>query len=140
MQQKNSIKIDGKEFLVKELTVKELLFICVKVGWIPSRPEVDIPIGDKPLYEVVLSFASDMKVSDLVILAPSDIKKIYDLFIEVNRVTFDILEYLDLKKMVEELKNTLVSGFISDYSTLLKTVQKEVSNAGDGRKRIAVKK
>lgn len=120
MRQRETITIGDKEITIKELKVKEILFLCCEAGWIPSLPDVDLKNEENlPLYELGLSFVSDLTNKDFLNLAPSDLKKLYDVFMDVNKTTISVAKHLGLDKIVENMKGRLVSIFASKYEELL---------------------
>lgn len=117
MKQRGIVKIDDEEITVKELTVKELLFIASKLGWISVSEEFDIPEGkDLDILDLLILLSSDIKKSSLILLAPSELEKIGRSFLDVNKATLAMTKYLGFDKALETIKDDMVKGLISDVS------------------------
>jgi hypothetical protein len=123
MKQRKTIKIDEKEITIKELTVDELIYLCSRAGWgkMPEKMNSERfdKLKDVSVLDVGVSFVSDIKKEDCYALAPSEIRKIYDVFTEVNQEAMNIVKYLGVDKIVEDMKDNLMKHFIGDYSKLL---------------------
>lgn len=137
MKKRKEIKLDDKEISIKELTIKDLIFLCHRVGWFPDLPDVGIDdlvdkYKDIPIHDLMLSFASDLTAKDVIVLAPSELKVIYDVFMEVNEVTFSTAKFFGLDKILGEFKTTIVKGFVSEYVSLMglevKKIQSKVTD------------
>jgi hypothetical protein len=123
MKQRKTIKIDEKEITIKELTVDELIYLCSRAGWMKMPEKMNSErfnkLKDVPVLDVGVSFVSDIKKEDCYAFAPSEIRKLYDVFIEVNQEAMNIVKYLGVDKIVEDMKANLMKHFMGDYSKLL---------------------
>jgi len=116
MKQRKIIKFGDREIQINELTVKEVLFLLSKIGLVPMKPEYDLTeqFKDKSIYETILSLASDVTTKEIVGLSPSEVKKLFDVFMEVNQTTLDIAKYMGLEKAFEDTKDQIVNTFIRE--------------------------
>ena len=116
MKQRKAIKFGDREIEIKELTIKEILFPMAKIGLIPMKPEYDLSekYKDKSIYETILSLTSDITMEEVIGFSPSELKKIYDVFAEVNKTTFDVAKYMGLEKAFEGTKDQIVEGLIRE--------------------------
>ncbi|MBW1666845.1 MAG: hypothetical protein JRJ66_02100 [Deltaproteobacteria bacterium] len=114
MRKRKTIKIDDREFTVKELTVKEILEILDEAGG--SGSDEGGPIDQiqdlKALVEKHLVKATDAKIDDFKGMAPSEIKQIVDAFREVNSVFFDAAQRLGLGHLLGRFKSALLKDFL----------------------------
>lgn len=112
MRKRKTIKIDGREFTVKELTVGEILEIFNEAG---NEQGQDRPLEQvqdlKVLVERHLAKATDATIDDFKGMAPSEIKQIVAAFREVNSVFFDAAQRLGLGNLLEGLKSALLKDF-----------------------------
>ena len=124
MRKREVIKIDDKEIVLKELTVMELIYLCHRTGWIKIPQNIDEKQFEKykdiPVYDVVLTFISDISKNEIMLFAPSEIKTLYNAFKNVNSVTFETAKYMGVGKLIDDMREGLVKHFMSDYSKLLK--------------------
>lgn len=121
------VKIGDKEITVKELTVKELLYMAHKVGWIPLVEGTNIEgIEDLSFPDLALRFSSDATKKDIILLAPSEVETLYNVFLDLNKTVFSTVSYLGLDKAIESFKNEIVQNFLSDLSG---EVTKEISKS-----------
>lgn len=140
MKQRQVIKIDEKEITIKELTIKELLYLCYRTGWISDAVGIDFEEQfkqqkDLPLPDLVLSFVSDISKQEVLALAPSEIKELYNLFMKTNAVTFSLAQYLGLDMMLENAKSELVKTFMMGYADLAKKEFQALS----GKDKVSIK-
>lgn len=100
---------DGKSVTVHELTADQIIGLLS-----------DDALGDKGELSVAnikifgdrhLANATDLKVEDMLSMAPSELKVVYDAFAEVNATFFAIARSVGLEKLLTELKTALVEDF-----------------------------
>lgn len=108
------IKIDEKEIIVNELSVKDLLSLFDE-----SDPEKGIE-GFLGQVDEFLPRATDAKLDELKQMAPSELKLLYDAFKEVNAVFFDVARFLGLGSLLTQIKSSLVKDFGGLFAGLLK--------------------
>lgn len=121
MKQRQTVKIDEKEITLKELSVVELLYLCHRSGWVGEIAGVDFDLQfakqkSMTLPDLILSFISDVSKEEIIAFAPSEIKKLYDVFMDVNKVTFAAAKYFGVDKIIEDMKAELIKVFMSIYS------------------------
>lgn len=121
MKRREIVKIDEKEITLKELTVIELLYISHRIGWIGETPGVSFEGKFEKqklmsLPDLILSFASDISKEEAVLLAPSEIQKLYVTFMEMNNATLLAAKRLGIDKVFEEMKKELVKVFVAGYA------------------------
>lgn len=123
MKLREVVKIDEKEITLKELAVIELLYICNRAGWIEEVPGISFEgkfekQKSMSLPDVVLSFVSDISKEEAVLLAPSEIQKLYEVFMKMNEVTFATAKYFGLDQVLVDMKEELIKVFIDGYTAL----------------------
>ena len=124
MKQRQTIKIDDKEITITELTIQELLYLCHRTGWVKDLPDMINKdqfdkYKNKDVWDVALSLISDISMKDLFTLAPSEIKKLCDVFMKVNEATLSAAKYFGVDKVVDDMKENLTKFFMADYGKLL---------------------
>lgn len=124
MKLRKVVKIDDLEVTIKELTVAELLYLCHRTGWVTLSGEFKQDSFKKydsqKIWDVSLSFVSDAKKMDMIKLAPSEIEKLYEAFMEVNATIVSTFKYLGIDKMLQDLKKNLMKHFMDEYGALIK--------------------
>lgn len=127
------VKIDGKEYCFKELTVIEIielvsdneLFRAILKGDVedssetastePKAKENKGFLGDFSdifsIFKKVAEKSADFKIEELKNLAPSEIRLLYDGFKKANSDFFFILEKLGIQEMLFNLKDQAVATF-----------------------------
>ena len=117
-RKRKTIKIDDREITVKELTIKEIMGIFTDFTEMAGTG-----LGDfKQQIETILPLVTDISSEDIVKLAPSEAKEIYDVVKEVNAVFFEMAENLGMTKILGNLKTSIVSDFSSLVAGSLKPV------------------
>lgn len=110
------VKIDNKEYTVKELTVQEVLEIA------GSATSTTRTVGGmQDLIKEHLPKATDVTLEDLKMMAPSEIKLLWDAFREVNAVFFGTADSIGVTMMLSDLK----SSFMKEWSLLVRTSLKQ---------------
>lgn len=109
MRQRKVIKIDEKEITIKEMTIKEIMGIVTDFTEMETTGIEDF----KQQINKILPMVSDISLEEILKLAPSEAKEIYDIVREVNAVFFDMAEKIGLQKILGNLKNSIVSDFSS---------------------------
>ncbi len=112
MRKTETFKIEGyeKSFTVKELTVKEII----------SLTSSDLLGGDASIASLkenfetrLLPICSNIEMSDLAEMAPSEIVHIWDKFKSVNSDFFEIARKAGLDSILTKLKEALIADFSS---------------------------
>lgn len=105
MRNRITVKVDKEEYSVNELTVKEILDIssdAIKENWTLESIKAKLP--------ELLSLVTDAKIDDLIGMPPSDIKVLYDAFMEVNADFFVLARTMGLTDMLSEMREVLLSA------------------------------
>jgi len=113
-----TFKIDGrdKEFMVQEL-------ICSQIIEIFDKKILDNLTFEKirsHFVKKVLPEASNIKESELLSLAPSEVEVIWKKFQEVNSVFFRTLKQISKTEVVGQIKAALLTDFFALYAKSLK--------------------
>ena len=118
MRQTKTIKIDEREITVKELRVKDIRQLIEKAE--------DLDKGFEQM-EGMLPLATNLSLSQLEDMAPSELKKVWESFREVNAVFFDMVAKTGI---VKELKSSILKDLTKIFADSLNqaTVQKTSSN------------
>lgn len=115
MSKRDIIKIDNREVTVKELTPRNILDIFDGID------ENSLEIGE--LVEILnkhLDKAVDLKLNDFLDIPPSEIKKIYEKFREVNAVFFDLAGQMGMDQILARAKEAFVQDVSKLFATSLK--------------------
>ena len=113
MRNSKPIEIDDKKITVYELTVAEI----IQIGQTKTIKDKSTDLTDfKDILENYLPKAlSGITLDELIKMAPSDLKKIYNIFREVNATFFDVARSVGLG----ELLNQVIQAIQKDFLTLL---------------------
>lgn len=118
MRQRKVVKIDEREITVKEMTIAEIMTVITDFTEMKSTGIDDF----KQQIDKILPMVSDISLEDILKLAPSEAKEIYDTVREVNAVFFDLAENIGLQKILGDLKSSIISDFSSLVVGSLKQV------------------
>jgi hypothetical protein len=117
-----TVKANDEDFLVKELTVEEI------IGFLDqSAPSTEAPPGDQDMVTGLMGQVDDilaltipgLKAESLKTWAPSELAKLYDGFQEVNRVFFDIAQRLGLNNLLKEVEQAIAKDFSALFANSL---------------------
>jgi len=110
MRNSKPIEIDDKKITVYELTVAEI----IEIGNTKAIKDRSTDLGDfKTILDNYLPKAlSGVTVDDLIKMAPSDLKKIYDIFREVNATFFDVARSVGLGELLSQLTEAIQKDFL----------------------------
>lgn len=123
MRKREVVKIDEKEYTIKELTVREIIEIFSDSDFFKEKMKEDGEVKNTggtyfdelkdmlSILERVLSYCSDFKLEDLKELAPSEIKNLYNKFEEVNKDFLSFAEVMGAKEMLINIRETVVNNF-----------------------------
>lgn len=113
MRNSKPIEIDEVKITVHELTVEEI----INIGQNKALKDKSTDLSDfKALFEIHLPKAlTGVTFDELVKMAPSDLKQIYDTFKEVNSVFFAVARSVGLG----ELLNQVIQAIQKDFLRLL---------------------
>lgn len=129
MRLSKSIKIDDKEYTVRELTVGEIIDLFSKSesddGDNPTKDESQITMILGQIFGGAGYLKRFMKIAlpgtephDLIKLAPSEINTIWEAVKEVNSHFFEIAQKLELGKTLTESAVEIITTF-SKYAVAL---------------------
>ena len=107
MRKQKTIKIDEKEITIKELRVKDIRDIIEQGDKIVS--------GGLDQIEKILPLATDLPLSQIEDMAPSELQIIWNAFREVNAAFFDLVAKTGL---VEALKSSILKDLTALFVTL----------------------
>ena len=127
MSKSELCKIDGKEYTVKELRVKDVLDLYAEVEAEQKKDK-----KGKNFLELTREFlprATDMKIEDIFETYPSDLEKLYKKFEKVNSVFFGLAQKLGLLNVIKEIVENLKEVVIKEIS---KELTKEFSKMSVG--------
>ena len=119
------VKIDDKEYSIKELTVQDIIDITSGSmffsGLLSGKSKEENPASNEPpLSEIqtilsdidrVMEKTCDFKVKDLYHLAPSDIRKLYETFQKVNSDFLLVLEKVGAVELLAGIRDTALNHF-----------------------------
>lgn len=109
-----TIKANDEEFLIKELTVAEIM------AFLDQAPSTEAtPPGDQDMVTGLMAQVDDvleiaipgLKADALTSWAPSELAKLYDGFREVNSVFFSIAQRLGLNNLLTEVEQAIAKDF-----------------------------
>lgn len=140
MRLQNSIKIDDKEYTIRELTVREIIDVFSKnesedgSNHTPEEGKIAMAVGQMfggagyltRFLELAMPGTS---LTDLVKLAPSELNKIWEVMKETNTYFFDLAQKLDLgETMVAAIKEVLKNFSTYAVSLSKQAMDQEFSN------------
>jgi predicted RNase H-like nuclease (RuvC/YqgF family) len=111
MRLKKTFDIEGhkKKFEVNELTVKEIIDLSKDKAI--DKLSVD---ALKELFQTrLLPLCSNIELDDLIEMAPSELKIIWDNFEEVNKTFFELARNAGIGQTLGELKKAIIADFSS---------------------------
>lgn len=109
MRKTETFEIEGyeKKVIVNELTIKQII----------SLMEKDV-LGDASLdhlrsqfEETILPMCTNLKLDDLLEMAPSDVKHIWGKFREINEAFFEMARDAGLLNLVSGIKEAIIADF-----------------------------
>ena len=126
MRKRETVKIDNKEFTIKELTVKDIIRISSESSFLSGAvggnkndgaltEDIGTIIAD---FDKVLDSCCDFTSEDLKELAPSEIRILYDAFKVVNSDFLFSLKALGIAEALENIKDATINGFSKTLVTL----------------------
>ncbi len=111
----------GKSVTVHELTVKQIMSI-INDDALSDKDNMSVK-NMQSFAERHLKKATDLKVEDMLEMAPSELKAVYEAFAEVNDTFFATARAVGMDKMLSELKQAIAE----DFSKLLVDSLKQVT-------------
>jgi len=107
MRKQKTIKIDEKEITARELRVKDIRNIIEQGDKLIS--------GGLDQIEKILPLATDLTLSQIEDMAPSELQTIWNAFREVNACFFDLVAKTGL---AEAFKSSILKDLIALFATL----------------------
>lgn len=121
MRIRKTVKIDDHEYVVRELTVREIINLfqeasdgAVKTGGKADDAGVEFFKSEFGRF-LQLALEGQHELDEFINMPPSDIDKLYTTFKEVNEVFFRIARSAGMDKILDELKTSI----LRDFSSLL---------------------
>jgi hypothetical protein len=109
----------GKTFIVKELKVKEILSLMSG----DLLEDTSIDALKKNFSDVLLPMCSNIEISDLEEMTPSELEVVWEHFREANKSFFGMARKMGLGEMVENIKQ----GMIMDFGRTVAPSSKQVT-------------
>jgi len=116
MRGQKTCEIDGKQIVVKELTIKQIksLFDFADVPNEASANALLDHFGGK-----ILPLCTNLTMDDLEELRPSDAAEIWEAVREVNATFFGIAKLAGLKEIAVQLRNSLIADCLNSVASSL---------------------
>ena len=123
MRKTITFKIEGydKPYTVNELSIREIISL-IQNDVVQGQ---DIESLKQVFTDVLLPMCTNVSLDELMDMAPSEIKQLWDKFQEMNSVFFDVAQKMGIAEIWEDLKK----GVIADFSKLLALSSKPVTSA-----------
>jgi predicted nucleic acid-binding OB-fold protein len=115
MRKTNTFEIEGyeKSFTVNELTIKEIISLMQEDTLGGKGDNLDLAKLKENFETRLLPLCSNIKMSDLEDMAPSELKLVWEKFKEVNSDFFVIARKAGADKILARLKEALIADFSS---------------------------
>jgi hypothetical protein len=119
MRNRETIKLDSKEITIKELTVKQIMMLGDKI----ANSSKSAGEGESDFDLIKGAFKDHLELGvegiifeELIELAPSELKLIYEKFKEVNAVFFEVAQQIGLLDLLQRIKLELQNGFLKSLA------------------------
>jgi len=114
MRKTHSFKIEDydRSFEVYELTIRQIIDLMQDEK---ITDNLSLNAFKEYFGEAILPAVTNVSIDDLIDMAPSDIKVIWDKFQETNKVFFGAARQLGLEEVIHNLRRAI----IEDFSKLL---------------------
>jgi len=109
MRVTKTFKIEGydKSFMVKELTMKEIISLMSE----DLLNDLTIETMRQRFSEILLPMCSNIEFSDLEDMAPSELMQIWEKFKEANKSFFEVAQKMGLGELMEKMKLAIFADF-----------------------------
>jgi hypothetical protein len=110
-----TVTVKQKTITVKELTVREIINLANNEalrGVGSSEDGFELAALREQADEYLPQFIEGATMDDLLDMKPSQLKEIYDKFMEVNKTFFAVARSVGLHQIVEQLKLALQKDFL----------------------------
>lgn len=127
-----TVTANGEEYLVKELTIKEIISFIDSGGKVPDKADG----GGKAMTDDLFGQIDELMALSVPGLnikkltgsedppedgwAPSEVKKLYDAFREVNTIFFEVAQRLGLNNLIGEMEKAVAKDFSALFATSLR--------------------
>lgn len=115
------LTLDNKKVEVYELRVKDVMQLFEELGDDPSKkaipPEASVKeeLSVKAKIEKYLPLATNLQLDAMMEYAPSELKEVYDAFMQVNTVFLEVAKELGLLTALGALKRAAIEDFQKLY-------------------------
>ena len=118
MRKREGLKLDDKEIIVKELTLKEIMEIGDKIANSSrgTKGGSDFDAIKDALKEHLELGIEGISFDQLVLMTPSELKTIYEKFKEVNSVFFEVAQQMGLIDLLRKIKIEIQNGFLKSLA------------------------
>lgn len=122
---RKTVTVNDKEYTVRELTVQDIIdlmndsiFFGASKGNKPEGKNDFVLVAED--LSKAMKKCCDFDINDLKPLPPSEIKNIYNAFMEVNATFLEILKALGMTKVLEKIQEAILQNFSKLLVTSLK--------------------
>lgn len=122
MRKTASFKIDGydRSFEVYELTIRMIIDLMQD----EKLTSANLTLSDFREYfgDTVLPAVANITMEDVIDMAPSDLKDIWDKFKEVNATFFELARQMGLESILEDLRRAIIEDSLKLLAPSLSAV------------------
>jgi len=121
MRVTKTFKIEGykKEFIVKELTMKEIISLMSE----DILDDLTMETMQQKFSNILLPMCSNIEFVDLEDMAPSELMQIWEKFKEANKSFFELAQKMGLGELMEKMKLAI----FADFGNLVASSSKQVT-------------
>ena len=104
-----TFKIEGykKEFIVKELTMKEIISLMSE----DILDDLTMETMQQKFSNILLPMCSNIEFADVEDMAPSELMEIWEKFKEANKSFFELAQKMGLGELMEKMKLAIFADF-----------------------------
>lgn len=117
MRLRKTIKIDKDEYVICELTLRQIMDYFQELTTVKDKGEEEETTDTLNFFEKEIQALLDLalegsyKVDDFMDYSPSELKELYDGFKEVNKVFFDTAAQIGVTEVLDQIRTTIQSEF-----------------------------
>jgi hypothetical protein len=111
MRKQEPVKIDKREIMVRELTVREILEIA-ELKTVTNDKDLSLALFKEEFGNYLPKAITGIEFEEMLDMAPSELKVIYDKFLEVNTVFFDVARTAGLGDLMGQIKTAVQRDFL----------------------------
>lgn len=117
MRKTETLSIEGRDepVVVYELTIKQI----IKLIQGDLLADLSLDSFKAQLSDNVLPKCTNLKLDEMMEMAPSELNLIWEKFKEVNSTFFDLARKAGLQEVLESTINNLKEAMLGDFSKLL---------------------